>query len=330
MSGWSPWDGRDRGRLRRILAVVVALDAAALLVFVLGGEFGELAHPAPRAWARALVGSPLAIAPFALSMLGAGLFWRGRSLGGGVLVLAGGYALSEALAAFQGPGRGVFASGGCVLGWMCGVAYARRFRLPDGDRFAEAGAVGVLAATYVAAAWSKLSLAGLAWARPTNMQAFLLEQAGSDPSSAGARLADAVLAWPSLAVLLAALTLAVEGGAFAMLLGARARAGTCAVILAFHAVVLLGTGILYPGAMILLVTLGFPGPWRGAPSAQAPDGPPDRRRLGAALAVAGALCVLALPWSHAAYNRAHPDSPWHPPGDPPGKRDRSGGGVGHP
>src|SRR5207245_2429545 len=71
--------------------------------------------------------------------------------------------LSESRAALEyGPGRYTFHSGTALLGWLCGLAHAWHRKIGSGagsaaldeeraDRFAEYGALGGLAATYVSA-----------------------------------------------------------------------------------------------------------------------------------------------------------------------------------
>ena len=306
---WSYWDTGDRTRMRRILGVVAGMDAMAATAFLIWGQWSPLSHPEPWLLVKPFVASPLAVLPCLVALVGYGLFFRGREVLGAAIGLLGSFVLAEAVAVQQGPGRGVFLSGACVLAWTVGSYWARRNEREQPERYGEAGIVAMMAASYIGACWSKLAVSGVGWVAPRNLQAFLLAHSAPDPNAVSYQVAQMVVERPWLSTLLALGTLALEGGAVLMLANARWRALSTLSLLAFHLVIFLGTGIMYPGATILLITVCLPGPWRGT-GTPVPERGADWGALIPVFTVALALTALAVAFGWTEYNHAHFGSPW--------------------
>lgn len=162
-------------------------------------------------------------------------------------------------AVFGGHMRVLYAGGATLLGWLVGLAYAQwgAALRADEEAFAEAGALGCFAATYLGAAVSKLGSTGLDWVDPGRLQGVILSHISIQPSFATA-LSGLVAHHAWLAGSLAAATLVIQLGAVLMLLSDRFRMLWSALILLFHVNVLLILHIPYLPAMILAVGLAFP------------------------------------------------------------------------
>lgn len=257
---------------------------------------GATPHPLAPGWLVALPASPAALGvAVAVAAVAAALFAVGRApVVAGLAQLAASTVLVEAHAALAGgPARNLFYGGAATLGWLAGVAFARLRRggaapAPDEGAFAEAGVRGVLAATYVSAALSKLLESGAAWLDPAGLRAIVVSQHEVSDTSLLGRYAELVASSGALSTALSAATLAAQLGAVLLLGPPRARAFAAAALLAFHANVLLLTHILYGEPMVLLAVFALP--WRRADAPIAPRAG-DRRAL---LAGAGAAAALAL------------------------------------
>jgi hypothetical protein len=307
------WDGRSRALLRLGLGLIAALELASLAGDLWSLHAGDRSHPFAPGWLLALGAHPVPIAILSLVGVAALLqFARGRAqllAGALALVLLALFAESHA-ALVGGPRRDLFASGVALLGWSCGLAYGRGLG-SDGARedLAEAGAVAMLVATYVAAAISKLAAEGLDWTDPSTLRALLLSQRRVTDHGLASGWANAIIDHPGLSRALAAATLAIQLGAFLYLYRPWLRVAWGSLLLAFHINVALLTGIHYSGNMKLLLLLSFPWPrLLRVPSAPLParaDPAVERRVFYAACALTAAALALAWLLPIRAYTALH-------------------------
>jgi hypothetical protein len=301
----SAWDGRSRAPLRAGLAVITALDLA-WLVGELRRASGSPAPPGASAlmmsfwahpwltWASAFV-IVVALAAFALGRAPL----RSATLALAVLAL-----LAESHAALRGgPHHNVFAVGVALLGWSIGLAWGRGLGGRAREDLAEAGALATLAATYVAAAASKLAARGLDWAEPLTLADLLLSQHRVSDHGVGASLVAAIVAHPGVCQALAVTTLVIQLGAPLMLAGPRARVVAGGSLLAFHLTISRLVGIGYVGNMMLLALFCVPWPWffprllAGLPAAPpVPEPEPIVARRVAVAAMAILVAAVGAAW----------------------------------
>ncbi|MFO0548832.1 MAG: hypothetical protein U0271_10615 [Polyangiaceae bacterium] len=311
----SPWDGANRSVVRVALACVLGVDVIGLAISIAETPASAVSHPmAPRAL-LALGGRPLWVAPLALATLGAlFVFARKRSFAAGVGALVLLAALAEAQAALlDGPMRVFFTSGAVLLGWLLGTAIAGRAPVAERDRFAEAGAVGALAATYANAATSKLLASGISWADANTLRAIVLTQRGLGEGSPLSFYARAVVEHPNLAYTLAAATLIIQATALFYPWTPLTRAVWGTLLIGFHLNVWALTPIVFPQAMALLALFSYPWPRLVArlrvASERAPIDDADvgdaRRRLAIAGAVWFALAAAAVLLPIRRYTQLH-------------------------
>jgi hypothetical protein len=236
---------------------------------------------------------------------------EGRLLSGLAGLLAVTLLCESHAALAEGPMRIFFQGGATLFGWLCGLAWARGIgREEEGESLAESGSVAALAATYVAAAGSKLLASGLSWADADALRAVVLSQHRIDGAFGG--YANAIGSHAGLARALAAGTLISQAAMILYPWSPRARALTGTLALAFHLNVWLLTPILFPQAMALLLVFSYP--WRDTPkpSESAPARlAPAALRLGAVFLVLGGLFMT--PWVRA-YTALHHH---HAGGGPP-------------
>ncbi len=134
------------------------------------------------------------------------------------------------------------------------------------------------------------------WADATNVRvAVLVNHPVDDPTPLGA-YARFVVENRAAAQALSAATLAIELGAFVLVLGPRIRMLWAGLIVAFHLnVALLAQNIFYVQTCILLLTFCFP--WenlrRGAPAPPAPSVPWAPAQIRAAARSVGSWVVVA-------------------------------------
>lgn len=312
----SPWDGGPRWPLRALLAALAAIDAAALAVAIAGASAGPQSHPGAPALLLGLGGSAAVIVPTTLAIAGAWVFARGAArLGAAALTLAALALLVEAHAALVGgPHRIFFAAGAALFGWSLGLVMARAAgerRGAAAERWAEFGAAGALAATYVGAVTSKVAASGLGWIDGDGLRAVILAQRGLGGGSPLDAYAALVVQSPAIATVFAAATMLFQAAAIAFPWSPRGRAWTGAGLLLFHLNVWLLTPILFPQAMALVLALALPWPrWlrRRWPRRFAVDAVEERadeptptlegsvvRGLAAGAATCGALALLFAP-----------------------------------
>lgn len=292
----SPWEGSSRRPIRIAVACVLAADVIALSVALIGARPSALSHPAAPALLLALGGRPWLVAPIAAVALSAVVAFARRpaALAPGLCALGAAAILCESHAALVGGPMRVFFTGGAVmLGWLAGLAFARRLErartaIEPGDEpgaraeaLGEAGAAAALAATYLGASVSKLLASGLSWADANALRVTVVSQRGLGGRSPLDLYASAVLASPALAWTLAALTLLIQTAAVLYPWSPRLRAAVGTLLLAFHLNVWALTPILFPQAMVMLVVLSYPWPRIAArlrprsPAREVPDGAPS-------------------------------------------------------
>jgi hypothetical protein len=194
---------------------------------------------------------------------------RRWTIASGALALAVLSLLTESYAALsRGPDRSYFGVGAAVLGWLCGLAFARAARGPlkpptdraEGDEFfAEIGALAAICATYANASISKLTKVGPGWADDLTLRGVVLSQHPVGDASWSGAFARLVIEHPAFSQALSIATLVVQGGALLMLFNPSLRVAWGALLLAFHLNVQLLTGIGYIQSCALLVL--FAPPW---------------------------------------------------------------------
>lgn len=305
--GWSsPWDGGNRRVLGLVLAAVVGWDLLSLVDELVIDPGHALPHPGAPRWLSTLAGSPVAVLALAvLGAIAAVAYARDRRpLGAGALALVCSGVLVEAAAAHgAGPYRARFFVGAMLLGALLGRVWSRIVGDGDEARAAEAGAVAMLAATYVGAATSKLGGAGLAWADATTLRAVALAHAPVDGASPATWLAHA----PGVARGFAIATVIVQLGALAYPWSARTRTIAGVGLVGFHVGVATFASIGYWEPVVLLLAFSLPWP-RWIPRLRAPPVPTlaDRDPWSSALAAANrranmvigaiVLAIVAVAW----------------------------------
>jgi hypothetical protein len=276
-------EGRRYRRL--VLAMVAALDVIALAGHAyregVAATHREGGSPSMLV-ASALTSAPGLVVVAALGLVALYFFARRRAaVTPGLVALAALATLDTAQAVLSSAhSRIFFASGAALAGWLVGLAFARQLRGASGpsaddsdEALAGAGAIAALAATYVNAGLSKVVRAGFLWADATSVQVAILVNHPVDDPTPLASYARFVVENRAAAHALSAATLAIELGAFVLVLGPRARMLWASLIVAFHLnVALLAQNIFYVQTCVLLLTFCFP--WeklrRGAPAPRPP------------------------------------------------------------
>ncbi len=238
----SPFDGRSR----RLLAWLLAFFCARQMVVI----------------AAALERSPFIVLLCAVGLIALVQFARRwRPIASGVVALTALSVLSQMHALAEGgPMRHEFAVGVALLGWLCGLGWARDADADTAESFAEMGAVAALAATYVDAGLSKLIHGHLAWAESATLRSMLVAHRRVDDLSLVGRYAQFIIEHGRVAEALSWATLVVQLGAVLWLAGPRSRALWGTLLLVFHLHVALLTGIYYWGAIQLVFVLSYPWP----------------------------------------------------------------------
>jgi hypothetical protein len=238
----SPFDGRSRRLLAWALAFLCAREMYGIV---------EAMGPSLPLVAVAAVGG-VALLGFAL---------RRWPIACGLAALACLSALVQLhVQAMGGPMRHEYAVGVALLGWLCGLLYARDAGVHAAEELAETGAVAALSATYVAAGISKLVKGHLVWAESATLRAMLAAHRPIDDASLFGAYAQKIIADGALAEALAWATLAVQLGAWMLLVGRRSRIVWGTLLLIFHLHVAYLTGIYYWGAIWLLFVYSYPWP----------------------------------------------------------------------
>ena len=310
----SPWDGVNRCPLRIGLAAVAVLSAVSLLVELAGSIHATGRSDAPTWLVSIAESSGLRTMLGLVVAAGAGLLARGRRvLLGGLLVVGALGLLAEARAArFGGPFRADFFSGLAVLGWTLGYVFGTGKRAAR-ERWAELGAVSLLAAAYVSAGLGKLLGAGPAWAEADTLRAVILSHAEVADQGWARPGVSWVVDHPGLARAFGIATLVVQLGAVVLVLGRRWRAVAGVGLIGFHAGVFWLTGIGYWPPVLLVGLLAFP--WTRVRGRVAVGEPIERPRW-IVLGVSACL-VMAAAWLVPGrdYTRSH-----HRAGGSPGSR----------
>jgi hypothetical protein len=274
----SPYDGLSRRPLRVGLAVVGAATVAFETSAFRAGRRGFGVARSSPAFLLWIGERPAVVAILALAGVAALFLFARRPaaiLPGSIalLVMA---SLSESHTALSG---GVshfpFVGGAALLGWLLGLAYARGLRPRRAGAFdealAEAGAVAMVAATYVCSGLAKLVKSGPAWADDTTLRATVLSLHRVDDTSVLGAYARLVVAHPGASRALAAASLIIETCAFLYVAHPRLRVLWGALLLGFHLNVLLLLGIPYVLAAATVLLFSFPWPRLAGPPAAAPE-----------------------------------------------------------
>jgi hypothetical protein len=302
-------DGHARTRLRIGIAAIAGLELLVEAAQVASQSQDPQHYRAHGVLALALAGAPWAAWIIdAMILLGLIALARDRRP-----VLAGAWALAWACVlsewqtgVFGSPSRNAFFPGAALLGWVLGELWGAR-RAPPGltalerrelrERFAEAGALGCIAAAYVGSCASKL-LAGASWATGMQVRMLVLRQ---QPLASWSWLLDyreALIEDPALGRAAAIATLVIEGGAFMLLLGPRLRLLWAALIVGVHLNILLLCTMPYlePIALLLLLALPWPQLLRRRSGAVAHDAAVIPGRIAVVLAAIVVLGWLLAPW----------------------------------
>jgi len=302
VTAWaSVWDGHDRRALRIGLCVIAGVEWCVEAAQV-AWQSQDPAHYLPG----------LRLAPALAAIPGAA--WILYALTGVGLVLlaldrhpvaAGSWALGCAAVlsewqtqVFGSPSRNAFFPGAAILGWVLGSLWADSARPRPSravrERFAEAGALGCIAAAYVGSCASKLLAAGAGWADGLQIRALVVQQQPVASWSWLLAWREAIVSSADLASASAVATLVVEGGAFALLLGPRLRLTWAALLVGLHAAILLLCTMPYlePVALLVLFAIPWPRLQRRAPS-RAIDPPQDAIPWGV---VALLAAMVAIAW----------------------------------
>ena len=295
------WDGRSRAPLRVGLAVAAALDLISLAGHLQTSSGRGGALPLAPGWLIAVGTHAAAI--WIVAALGAGAlvcFALGRApLRSAALALLALGLLAESDAVLMGgPRRHVFAVGAVLLGWSIGVAWGRGLGGPEREDLAEAGALATLAATYFAAALSKLTARGLDWTDDLTLRDLLLSQRRVSDHGLFASLAATIVAHPGICRAMAVAALVVQLAAVLMLISRSLRVLVGGLLFAFHFQVWLLTGILYMGNLRLFALLCVP--WTRLPlladllvGLPAPGSPPLPDTVVQRRVALGALAITA-------------------------------------
>jgi hypothetical protein len=271
----SPWDGLPRRPLRVGLAVIAGVTLLS------EGPSLHFARPGPGATGRVLrlVQQDAVVVLLTLAGLAALVLFARRAsrLVPGAVALGIMTIFSEAHTALAGStSHFQFAVAATLLGWLCGLGYARRFdrRGLDEEALAEAGAVAMLAATYVNAGLSKLVQSGVGWADGATLDAAILSLHRVDDAGALGAYARFLVEHPGASRALGGASLIIEAGAFLYVARPWLRMLWGALILSFHLNVLLLLGIPYVLSWATVLLFSFPWPRIAA------RGLPNRDRQG--------------------------------------------------
>ncbi|HWB77797.1 MAG TPA: hypothetical protein VG755_22675 [Nannocystaceae bacterium] len=295
MTWSSPWDGGDRRVLAVVLAMVACWDLLALAFELALEPSSGLPHPSAPAWLLAIAESSFAVIVVAsIGVAAAIAYARERlAIASALVVLVCSGVLVEAAAA-RGPGpyRARFFIGAMLLGAVIGRVWARIAK-DDERRAAEAGAVAMLAATWLGAATSKLGGAGIGWADATTLRAVALAHAPVDGSTPTAWLAHA----PGAARAFAIATVIVQAVALLHPWTKTLRAITAIALIGFHVGVAVFAGIGYWEPVVLLLAFSLPWP-RWLPRLRMPDEAYAPIAVARAHAIVAALLavIVALAW----------------------------------
>lgn len=204
----------------------------------------------------------LVVALSVVALLGAAsLCVRRFALVGGVVALIAYGLLVESAAAYIGvPPRMFYSVGAALVGYLAAAAYARAVSADDGRRgeLVELGALAGLAATYVGAGTQKLIAGAMFDANSLRAHIYTHHPIGDE--SVFGMIAGWVAETPTVAAALSVMVIAIQAGAWLILLGPRIRAIWGALLLTFHLGTLWFLNILYVEAAVLLLALCFPWP----------------------------------------------------------------------
>lgn len=316
-------DTRTIDALRISIVIVATFDLVVLTAMIVGGASSH------RRWAGglgALADRPAAIVAAAIvGLAGVVLFARRPTKAWGpILAIAATAILHDVVGRVLGVFHETFYHAGAALfGWAAGVGWARAVAAdePSTRRLAARCAVAAFAATYVCAGMSKLHDSGIGWADADGLRLVVLSHLPMGAHGAADAFKMWMVAHPRVAQTFGVAALVVELGAWTMLLGARWRRATGALLLGFHVGTFLLMRVFFLEAAILLGALVVP--WSRGSKPPSIDEPPShetspRRVARAAVAIVVALATFALvARALPSLPRAHPIEARDAPGAAP-------------
>ncbi|MFT3712537.1 MAG: hypothetical protein QM817_33230 [Archangium sp.] len=241
--------------MRRVLGLLMMVDTVFAVVFLWSLQRSVVSHPFASPMLLGLGNNPPALLTIgSVAFVSGWFFSRGvRPVLSGLVALISVGVLVEAQAALlEGPMRFLFFSGAVLLGWLAGWIVSG-----EKEEFANAGALGALAACYLGAVTSKLFTSGLGWVTDSGLRSTIASQHHWGSSRALDALALFVLEHAAVAYALAAFTLLAQASAVLLPFSQRLRRIAVVLLLLFHAGVWLLTPISFPQAMVLLVAAAF-------------------------------------------------------------------------
>ena len=207
-----------------------------------------------------------------------------------------------------------YQGGALLMGAVLGEAYAHLAGVSAGRgaaerlearRFGMTGALGMLAASYMAAGASKVLTGGIGWATSSTLRLMILSHGPVEGSDLSLAIPHWVAANPYVCLLLEVGTLIIQLGAFMLVVGPRARRLWAVLIVAFHLGIYVTSYILFltPMLFALVVAIPWPAVLRRRRAAAGEPGEVEQMRArpgthaGALLALAAAL-VVAMRLGH--------------------------------
>lgn len=198
------------------------------------------------------------------------LGWRGRFLWG-LVALAGMKTIYEVFATVFAAHHQTFTQGGAVLlGFVLGEAYARFIGVrEERDRrewllakwLGATGGLATFAAGYINAGAGKLIYGGLDWLDSSTIQLMVLSHTEIGTGTIKEHLGQWVGANGTLCVLLQIATIAIQLGAFTLVLRPMVRTLWATFIVAFHLGIYLASNIFFLQAMLFAAVVAFPWSW---------------------------------------------------------------------
>ncbi|MFV8750232.1 hypothetical protein ACNOYE_06750 [Nannocystaceae bacterium ST9] len=294
-----------RAGLRWVLVGVTVFDLLAVLLILLVQPAPDVRVAWTPAWLFTIVDRTWPVVVLlAVATIGVIGFARGKRSEPWflALLLIAMALLVEVLGAWLGSHhRRYYSVGAALTGWLIGLVYGR-LRGADqarSERLAEAGAAAALAATYFDAGLQKLLAGGLFEVH--SMQAHILSHHPIDDASPIGALTRFVALDSSVAAGFGVVTVIVQVGALAYLVGPRMRMVWGTLLIGFHLGTLVFLNLIYIEATVLLLAWSYP--WarivarrRGAsrpsePASRELDDPPV---AGGELALLGGVTVLLI------------------------------------
>jgi len=246
--------------LRRALAAIAAIDLLSFAYSIADARSGAALNGLTVGWFTDLASrTPCTTIVIAIGVVGAIAFGsRPGRLGAGAVALAA-LALLSTLHAqlFGSPWRHLYFSGVCLLGWLLGLAVARRRGTPLDESYAHIGSLALLGAAYLNGGISKLVYGGIDWVWGASIQAIIVAQDGLVRDNIASAYRAWVVTTPLVATMFAIVTLGVEFLAPLMVVRQPIRRLVACGLFVMHANIYVLTAILYWQSMVFLVLFGL-------------------------------------------------------------------------